>query len=148
MKVVFALAVVVVAAVMAQEAPQTPPFLEGASPAVVSEFNTLLAGAHGQTDAQLEGKVDAWVSKQSKDIQDKFAVFKVEYKKQQAAAEAAHAQAISKFSPEAKAADARLSEVANKHTLTVKEKGEQIEAIMASLPEKVRNEIQKAMSGQ
>ena len=127
--------------------PQIPPFLEGADRSVVKQFDHLIASSGSLTDSQIDAAVDEWISKQSDDIKTKYNSFKEEMKKHQAAAEAAHQASIAKFSPEAKAADQRLSAVANNPTLTSQDKGQQIYQIMKSLPENVRQEIETAMMG-
>uniref|UniRef100_A0AC35FIU2 SXP/RAL-2 family protein Ani s 5-like cation-binding domain-containing protein n=1 Tax=Panagrolaimus sp. PS1159 TaxID=55785 RepID=A0AC35FIU2_9BILA len=127
--------------------PPLPPFLEGADQSVIKQFDHLIASSGSLTDSQIDAAVDEWISKQSDDIKNKYNSFKEEMKKHQAAAEAAHQASIAKFSPEAKAADQRLSAVANNPTLTSQSKSQQIYQIMKSLPENVRQEIETAMMG-
>uniref|UniRef100_A0A1I8AC39 DUF148 domain-containing protein n=1 Tax=Steinernema glaseri TaxID=37863 RepID=A0A1I8AC39_9BILA len=142
--VVFAACAVL--AVFGQE-PPPPPFLQGASPAVLQSFNALLANAGGKTDKQIDDAVDKWVAGQSAQIKSAYVKFKNDIKQQQSQAEAAHKAALAKFSPAAKAADAKLSAVANNPSLTAEQKGQQIQQILGSLPANVRNEIEKAMQG-
>ena len=68
-------------------------------------------------------------------------------KNHQAAAESAHQAAVAKFSPAAKAADAKLAAIANNPSLSAQAKGQQIEAILNGLPANVRQEIEAAMQG-
>jgi hypothetical protein len=68
-------------------------------------------------------------------------------KSQQSQAEQAHKSAVSKFSPEAKAADQKLSAIASNPSLTAQQKNQQIEAFVKGLPDKVRKEIETAMQG-
>uniref|UniRef100_A0A914YCR3 SXP/RAL-2 family protein Ani s 5-like cation-binding domain-containing protein n=1 Tax=Panagrolaimus superbus TaxID=310955 RepID=A0A914YCR3_9BILA len=127
--------------------PPPPPFLEGADQSVIKQFDQLIATSGHLTDAQIDAAVDEWASKQSDDIKNKYNSFKEEMKKHQAAAEAAHQASIAKFSSEAKIADQRLSAVANNPSLSSQDKSRQIYQIMTSLPENVRQEIEKAMMG-
>ncbi|KAK0394922.1 hypothetical protein QR680_001010 [Steinernema hermaphroditum] len=135
-----------VVAVFGQE-PPPPPFLQGASPAVIQSFNALLQNAGGKTDKQIDDAVDKWVAGQSAQVKSAYVKFKADIKQQQAAAENAHKAALAKFSPAAKAADAKLSAIANSPALTAEQKGEQIQQILGSLPANVRNEIESAMQG-
>uniref|UniRef100_A0A914PMM8 SXP/RAL-2 family protein Ani s 5-like cation-binding domain-containing protein n=2 Tax=Panagrolaimus davidi TaxID=227884 RepID=A0A914PMM8_9BILA len=143
--IALALAIIFVISASAQPMPPMPPplppFLEGADQSVIKQFDHLIASSGSLTDSQIDAAVDEWISKQSDDIKVE------EMKKHQAAAEAAHQASIAKFSPEAKAADQRLSAVANNPTLTSQSKSQQIYQIMKSLPENVRQEIETAMMG-
>ena len=80
-------------------------------------------------------------------FQTKYATFKAELQKAQSAAEAAHQASVARFSPAAKAADEKLSAVANNPTLSAQQKGQQIYQLMSSLPDNVREEIQREMMG-
>ena len=64
-----------------------------------------------------------------------------------AAGEKAHQEALAKFSPEAKDADAKINAIADDKTLTAKVKQERFEAIINGLSKKVRDEIENAMKG-
>uniref|UniRef100_A0A7E4ZQ98 ANIS5_cation-bd domain-containing protein n=1 Tax=Panagrellus redivivus TaxID=6233 RepID=A0A7E4ZQ98_PANRE len=132
--------------VLAQQFP-VPPFLEGAPAATIAEFEALLAKSNSLTDAEIDGTVDNWIASQSGSIKTRYVAFKAELKKHQAAAEAAHQAAVARFSADAKAADARLTAIANNPALTAAQKGAQIQAIMAALPTHVRQEIDTAMRG-
>lgn len=48
--------------------PPVPPFLQGANPSVIQEFEQLIATSGHLTDAQIDAAVDDWVSKQSAGI--------------------------------------------------------------------------------
>ncbi|TMS34227.1 hypothetical protein L596_001861 [Steinernema carpocapsae] len=109
-KVLVVFAAFAVLAVFGQE-PPPPPFLQGAPPATIQSFNALIQGAGGKTDKEIDAAVEKWVAGQSAQIKTSFVKFKNEIKTQQAQAEAAHKAALGKFSPAAKAADAKLSAV-------------------------------------
>ncbi|KAI1711989.1 OV-17 antigen [Ditylenchus destructor] len=131
----------------AQQAPPPPPFLQGASPDVINDFHKLLAQTAAKTDSQIDEAVDQWISKQDASIKTKYTQFKAAMKQQHEAADAAHKAAIDKFSPDAKAADEKLSAVATNSALTAEQKGREIEKIVNSLSPSVRQEIEKAMRG-
>lgn len=67
-------------------------------------------------------------------------------KKHEALSDAAHKAAVAKFSADAKAADEKLSAVADNPDFTAKEKGQKLEEIISKLPKKVQEEIEKAMN--
>ncbi|KAK0415063.1 hypothetical protein QR680_011753 [Steinernema hermaphroditum] len=133
-------------AVLAEDVPP-PPFLQGASPAVLQSFGALIDSVGGKTDTEIDAAVDKWVAGQSAQIKTAYVKFKAEVKQQLAQSEAAHNSAVAKFSPAAKAADAKLSAVANSLSLSAEQKGEQIQKILESLPANVRTEIETAMQG-
>ncbi|KAE9553660.1 hypothetical protein FO519_003108 [Halicephalobus sp. NKZ332] len=147
MKTVIIVALFACAVLAQQGAPPPPPFLEGAPQATIDSFHQLLGSAGSLTDAQIDAKVDAWVQTQSAAIKTKYTAFKGELKQHQAAAEAAHKAAVAKFSPAAKAADAKLAAIAQNPSLSAQAKGQQIEALLGGLPANVRQEIQSAMQG-
>ncbi|KAK6055869.1 hypothetical protein COOONC_06625 [Cooperia oncophora] len=136
-----------VAVSFAQEAQGPPPFLASASPAKQKEFEALLANAGSMTDPQIDKAVTDWIAKQDQKIKTAFDEFVKQVKAAQAKSEAAHQAALNKFSPAAKAADAKLSAIANDQTKTNNAKAEEISALMASLPANVRTEIETAMKG-
>ncbi|KAK5979696.1 Surface-associated antigen 2 [Trichostrongylus colubriformis] len=145
------LKLVVLACVLAvsfAQGPQgPPPFLQNAPPAKQKEFEGLLANAGGMTDAQIDQKVQQWVSQQDAGIQGAFKDFVQQVKTAQAQSEAAHQAAVAKFGPEAKAADAKLSAIAADPAKTNQQKAEEISNVLSSLPQAVRNEIETAMKG-
>uniref|UniRef100_A0A1I7YFZ4 DUF148 domain-containing protein n=1 Tax=Steinernema glaseri TaxID=37863 RepID=A0A1I7YFZ4_9BILA len=145
-KLLVVFAAFAVPAVFGQE-PPPPPFLQGAAPAVLQSFSALLEGVGGKTDKEIDAAVDKWVAGQSAPIKTAYVKFKAQIKQEQDQAEAAHKAALGKFSPAAKAADAKLSAVANNPTLGAEQKGEQIQKILESLPANVRTEIETAMQG-
>lgn len=138
---------IVLAQQQGQGAPPPPPFLEGAPEAKVQEFQQLLAGSGGKTDAQIDQAVHAWIGQQSEDIKTKFLAFEEEKKKMESAQDTAHKQAINGFSDAAKQADAQLSQIAADQSLTADEKGQKIQGLIQSLPQAVRDELDKAMQG-
>jgi len=144
---VVALLVVVCHLTKAEDLPPPPPFLQGASPALIDEFHKLLATSSAKTDKQIDDAVDDWVSKQDDGIKSKYAEFKTQMKEHHSVADAAHKAAVEKFSPEAKAADEKLSEIATHVGLTAEQKHKEIEKVVNSLSPTVRAEIEKAMSG-
>ncbi|VDM59360.1 unnamed protein product [Angiostrongylus costaricensis] len=124
-----------------------PPFLQGASPATVKEFEKLLMGAENMTQSQLDAAINNWVNKQDARIQSAFKQFLKQVKDAQAQGEAAHKAAVAKFSAEAKRADAQLTAIASHPSKTNRQKGMEIQALLASLPPGVRAEIEQAMRG-
>ncbi|CAI4221434.1 unnamed protein product [Auanema sp. JU1783] len=126
---------------------QAPPFLERAPAAKQKEFGQLLEGLAANTDDQVDSEVKKWVAKQDASIQAAFAQFQKTVADEQAKGEQAHQAALAKFSPAAKDADAKLSAIANNKGLTVQQKGQQIDALLTSLPANVRQEIEAAMQG-
>uniref|UniRef100_A0A915EPK8 SXP/RAL-2 family protein Ani s 5-like cation-binding domain-containing protein n=1 Tax=Ditylenchus dipsaci TaxID=166011 RepID=A0A915EPK8_9BILA len=141
------MAVLLVAVATAQEQAPPPPFLQGASPALIEEFHKMLQNSNGKTDKQIDDAVEEWINKQEQGIKTKYQSFKTEMKQHHSAADAAHKAALEKFSPEAKAADEKLSAVATNPALTAEQKGKEIEKIVNGLPAGVRAEIEKAMQG-
>ncbi|VDK39262.1 unnamed protein product [Gongylonema pulchrum] len=136
------------AAVAAQQAPQdAPPFLTGAAPDVIKQFYDLLKADETKSDPQIDADIEAFVTKLGGDYKTRFDKFKQELKEGQAQYEKAHQAAVSKFSPAAKEADAKMSAIADNPTLNGIQKRQQIKAIMDSLDEKTRNEIISALSG-
>ncbi|KAJ1348913.1 hypothetical protein KIN20_004322 [Parelaphostrongylus tenuis] len=126
---------------------ELPPFLQGASPATVKEFEMLLMKAENMTQNQLDMAINEWISRQDPRIQKAFQLFMKQVKDAQAQGEAAHKAAIAKFSPEAKNADAQLTAIASHPNKTNRQKGEEIQALLMSLPARVRMEIEQAMRG-
>jgi len=124
---------------LAQQGAAPPPFLEGQSPDVINSFQAVLEKGRSLTDSQLDKEVEAWIATQSAGVKTKYIQFKTELKNHQSNAEKAHQAAVSKFSPEAKAADAKLAEIASHPGLSAQQKNEQIETIVKGLPENVRN---------
>ncbi|KAI6196608.1 DUF148 domain-containing protein [Aphelenchoides besseyi] len=143
---VLAVLAAIVALSIAQQQPP-PPFLQGQPQAVVDSFHQVLQKGHGMTDAALDKEVEAWIGTQSAQVKTKYTQFKNELKSHQENAEKAHQQSISKFSSEAKAADAKLSSIANNPALTAGQKNQQIEDFVKGLPAGVRKEIESAMQG-
>ncbi|KAI6179327.1 DUF148 domain-containing protein [Aphelenchoides besseyi] len=144
---VLAVLAAIIALSTAQQQPPPPPFLQGQPQAVVDSFHQVLQKGHGMTDAALDKEVEAWIGTQSAQVKTKYAQFKNELKSHQQNAEKAHQQSIAKFSPEAKAADAKLSAIANNPSLTAGQKNQQIEEFVKGLPASVRKEIESAMQG-
>ncbi|KAI6226193.1 Surface-associated antigen 2 [Aphelenchoides fujianensis] len=144
---VFALLAALVAVALAQQQPPPPPFLQGQPPAVIASFNKILEKGHSMTDKQLDEEVEKWVGTQAAAVKTKYTQFKNELKGHQDGAEKAHQAAIAKFSPEAKAADAKLSSIANDASKTSQQKNAEIEKFVSSLPANVRKEIEDAMQG-
>ncbi|EPB72254.1 hypothetical protein ANCCEY_08654 [Ancylostoma ceylanicum] len=133
---------------LAQGGPEgPPPFLQGAPPEKVKEFDALFADAGGLTDAQIDAKVKAWIGKQSSEIQTAFNKFEGEVKAAQQQGEQAHQAAVAKFSAAAKAADEKLTAIANDAGKTNAQKGAEIDAVLKALPQNVRDEIENAMKG-
>uniref|UniRef100_A0A0N4ZCP1 DUF148 domain-containing protein n=1 Tax=Parastrongyloides trichosuri TaxID=131310 RepID=A0A0N4ZCP1_PARTI len=124
-----------------------PPFLAGAPPNVVSSFGALIQANANKPDSEIDKAVEAWVATQDASIKTKFADFKKQVHQMNSEAEKAHQAALAKFSPEAKAADQKMSAIAANGALSPQQKGEQIDAIMKSLPPSVKSEIEKAMQG-
>uniref|UniRef100_A0AC35U5C8 DUF148 domain-containing protein n=1 Tax=Rhabditophanes sp. KR3021 TaxID=114890 RepID=A0AC35U5C8_9BILA len=136
-----------VAFASAQQGGGVPPFLEGAPPATVAAFGQLLQANGNKPDTEIDRAVEAWVAGQDASIKTKFAAFQAKMKSANSDAEKAHASALAKFSPEAKAADAKMSAIASNPSLSGEAKGKQIEAIMGGLSPAVKAEIEKAMQG-
>ena len=67
-------------------------------------------------------------------------------KTQEQAIEYAHKLSISKFSPAAKEADAKLWSITHDEHLTNKQKHDQIDAIIEKLPQHVKKEIESEIS--
>uniref|UniRef100_A0A0B6XZJ1 SXP/RAL-2 family protein Ani s 5-like cation-binding domain-containing protein n=1 Tax=Arion vulgaris TaxID=1028688 RepID=A0A0B6XZJ1_9EUPU len=148
-KIILAIvALIGLSAVLAQQQDGgVPPFLSGAPADVIQSFGALLQANAHKPEKEIDAAVEGWAGKQSAAIQGKFKEFKTQLSKMNGDAEAAHTAAVSKFSPEAKAADTKLAAIAANPALSPNQKGEQIETLMKGLPEKVRSEIEKAMQG-
>ena len=127
--------------------PPPPPFLQGEPQEKINEFLQLLNSSGQKTDKQIEEMVKEWIGKQSADIKTKFSAFEDEKEKMLAAQEAEHQKALSNFSPEAKAADAKLTEIAKDSDLSAQDKAKKIQQFVDSLEPKVRDEIEKALQG-
>ena len=132
--------------VRAQEAPP-PPFMVGAPSDKIEEFQKLLDGSGGLTDAQIDDKVKEWVGQQSSDIQSKFADFEKEKEASKAKGEEAHNKAVEKLSDAAKEADKKLSEIAQQQGMAAQEKAKKITEFVNGLPPNVKEELEKAMKG-
>jgi len=113
----------------------------------VEEFNQLLASSGSKTDAQIDADVDVWVAKQSGDIKSKYEQFKKDRSQQQEAAKKAHAAAVAQFSDAAKAADQKLTAIADNAQLTAQDKSQGIQKILSALPDEIRKEIETSMQG-
>uniref|UniRef100_A0A914XQ97 SXP/RAL-2 family protein Ani s 5-like cation-binding domain-containing protein n=1 Tax=Panagrolaimus superbus TaxID=310955 RepID=A0A914XQ97_9BILA len=122
-----------------------PKFLEGSEAKTVEEFEEILEKSGDLTDKQIDEAVDAWAEKQAAALKAKYIAFKDELKQFEQTGEAAHKAAIEKFSADAKAADEKLSAIANNPAFSAKEKGQKLEDIISKLPKKVQEEIEKAM---
>nr|P36991.1 RecName: Full=OV-17 antigen; AltName: Full=Immunodominant hypodermal antigen; Flags: Precursor [Onchocerca volvulus]AAA18283.1 immunodominant hypodermal antigen [Onchocerca volvulus] len=127
---------------------EIPPFLEGAPPSVIDEFYNLLKTDENKTDQQTEADVEAFINRLGGSYKVRFTQFMEEVKKARADYERIHQQAVARFSPAAKDADARMSAIADSPHLTTRQKSQQIQAIMDSLSESVRREIINALSPQ
>jgi hypothetical protein len=125
--------------------PPPPPFLEGQPQPKIAEFHDLLLKSGSKTDSQIEQLVKDWISKQSPAIQANYAKFEAAKSKSEGEAEKAHIAAIGKFSPAAKEADAKLSELAKNPSLSAQDKNKKIQEFMEGLKPEVRNEIEKSM---
>uniref|UniRef100_A0A2K6WN95 DUF148 domain-containing protein n=1 Tax=Onchocerca volvulus TaxID=6282 RepID=A0A2K6WN95_ONCVO len=121
-----------------------PPFLIGAPPNVTNDFLQLLATAPYRTDKQMEETIERWVARQTITIQSAYKEFKKLALEALAKAEAQHQKIIANLSREAKTADARLIAVTKNSTLTGLQKQMQIQMIIDQLPDKVKEELQKA----
>ncbi|ETN68623.1 hypothetical protein NECAME_15720 [Necator americanus] len=141
-------ALVCLVAICFAQGPQgPPPFLQSAPAAVQQDFDKLFVNAGSKTDAEIDKMVQDWVGKQDASIKTAFDAFVKEVKAAQAQGEAAHQAAIAKFSAEAKAADAKLSAIANDRSKTNAQKGAEIDSVLKGLPPNVRTEIENAMKG-
>ncbi|MFH4977686.1 hypothetical protein AB6A40_004395 [Gnathostoma spinigerum] len=151
MKTLLILLIVVVAAIYAAPAGSSaqplavPPFLKGAPEAKVKEFHDLLRTAHHKKDKDIDADVDAWVKKQTPEIQQHYATFKEKLIKVQKASKLAHKNAVAKLSPEAQKADEELTKIAEHEHLVGKEKKEKIDAFLKQLDPKVREELKGAI---
>ncbi|EJW83202.1 OV-17 antigen [Wuchereria bancrofti] len=146
MKYFIFLSIGLIAGALAQreaQIPQSdiPPFLSGAPNHVVKQFFDLLRADESKTDPQTEADIEAFMRRLGGVYQARFEQFKQEMKKQKAQYDKVHQAALSRFSPAARQADARMSAIAESKQLTGKQKTEQIKAIMDSLSESVRKEI-------
>ncbi|MFH4979436.1 hypothetical protein AB6A40_006145 [Gnathostoma spinigerum] len=131
---------IVLIALIAVALSQGPPFLEGASDAVLGAWAKLTAGFPNMSDDQIEQATNDFVANHP-EIKEKFDAFQAEVKAAKAKEEEEHAKYIATLSPEAQAADKELMAVANDHTITLKAKGEKIEQIFKSLPPEVAKEL-------
>nr|AVA09651.1 putative effector protein [Heterodera avenae] len=120
---------------------QAPPFLAEAGQEKVKEFYQFMSGMGHLKDTEITEKVKEWVGKQSEDIQKKYAEFEQEREKAKVEGEAAHDEAVKRFSEAAKKADKELTEISNNQNLSAKDKAEQINQKVQSLPKEVREEI-------
>uniref|UniRef100_A0A0R3RK77 DUF148 domain-containing protein n=1 Tax=Elaeophora elaphi TaxID=1147741 RepID=A0A0R3RK77_9BILA len=111
-----------------QGAPQVivPPFLEGAPDDVIKRFFDLLKNDETKTDPQTEADIEAFV----RQLGGTYQKFKQDIKEGKAQYEKMHQAAVARFSAEAKAADAKMTAIADSPTLTNRQKTEQIQAIM------------------
>ncbi|KJH51207.1 hypothetical protein DICVIV_02572 [Dictyocaulus viviparus] len=132
---------------IAQGPQDVPPFLQRAPMTKQKEFERLMMNVGSMTDSQIDKLVMDWIGKQSPTIQSDFKSFMNEVKAAQAQGEAAHKAAIEKFSPEARAADAKLTAIAADPLKTSQQKGAEIDAFLRSLSPTVRMEIENAMRG-
>uniref|UniRef100_A0A0N5C5R3 DUF148 domain-containing protein n=1 Tax=Strongyloides papillosus TaxID=174720 RepID=A0A0N5C5R3_STREA len=140
-------AIFAVVYIAAQGNDQVPPFLVGAPQSVHSSFEAVIKTNANKPEAEIDKAVEDWVSKQDASIKTKFAQFKTQVAQMNKEAEAAHNAALTKFSAEAKAADAQMSAIAANSALSPQQKGQQIEAIMKALKPSVKAEIEQAMQG-
>ncbi|KAL3994999.1 hypothetical protein ACH3XW_23995 [Acanthocheilonema viteae] len=124
-----------------------PPFLIGASPKVISEFQQLINSGRQRTDREMEQAVESWIAQQSQKIQVSFQKFKQQALNALQQAEAQHQASAAKLSPEARRVDAQLSSIAKSVSLTPMQKQEQIDMIISKLPENVKQELQRAIQG-
>ncbi|CAB3411011.1 unnamed protein product [Caenorhabditis bovis] len=140
------LCAVAAVAVYAQPAggDDVPPFLRRATPAQLQSFQQLVQTNGHLTDAALDAKVAGWAQQQGGNVAADWAEFQKFIKQSQAQAEAAHNAALAHFSPAAKKADADLTAISNDASLSVKAKGDKIQAYLQSLPANVRAELEKA----
>uniref|UniRef100_A0AC34FLH0 SXP/RAL-2 family protein Ani s 5-like cation-binding domain-containing protein n=1 Tax=Panagrolaimus sp. ES5 TaxID=591445 RepID=A0AC34FLH0_9BILA len=143
--ILFVVGLFAVAAFAEDDGTKLPKFLEGSEAKTVEEFEEILSKSGDLTDKQIDEAVDAWAEKQAAAIKVKYIAFKDELKKYEQTGEAAHKAAIEKFSADAKAADEKLSAIANNPAFSAKEKGQKLEEIISKLPKKVQEEIEKAM---
>ncbi|GMT16858.1 hypothetical protein PFISCL1PPCAC_8155 [Pristionchus fissidentatus] len=140
----------VAVAVYAQQGGQQddiPPFLQNADAATKQSFFAVLQANGNKPEAQVNAAVDQWASRQSGAVKLAYTNFKAEVEKYQKEEESAHTSAVAGFSPAARAADAKLSQIAAQPG-TFEAKQQQITAFINSLPAGVRGEILKAMGGQ
>ncbi|VDM96239.1 unnamed protein product [Thelazia callipaeda] len=105
-----------------------PPFLTGASDAVVKEFYDLLKKDEQKTEAQIDADVEKFVV----GLGGNFKVYKFreQVKAEKESYEKAHQAVTAKFSPDAKKADAEMSAVADDPNLNDSQKREKIKNIM------------------
>nr|ABV55106.1 Ani s 9 allergen precursor [Anisakis simplex]AGC60038.1 Ani s 9 allergen [Anisakis pegreffii]AGC60039.1 Ani s 9 allergen [Anisakis pegreffii]AGC60040.1 Ani s 9 allergen [Anisakis pegreffii]AGE13348.1 Ani s 9 allergen precursor [Anisakis simplex] len=147
MKLCILAVAVFVVAVSAQGPPPLPPFVANAPPAVQAEFRQLANGAPDKTEAEIEAQIEQWVASKGGAVQAEFNKFKQMLEQGKARAEAAHQASLTRLSPAAKAADARLSAIASNRALKVGEKQRQLAAAFQALDPAVKAELQKEMQG-
>lgn len=79
--------------------------------AVRDSFYAVLQANANRPEDQVNAAVDAWAAAQSPSIAAQYRAFKDQVEKYQMEEEAAHKAAVARFSPAAKQADQRLSQV-------------------------------------
>ncbi|EFO21235.1 SXP-1 protein [Loa loa] len=124
--------------------PGIPPFLDGAPPDVVQRFYDLVNN-ESKTTPEIEADVEKFIHKLGGNYTTRFEKFKEEVKRLNAEFETQRSKIVSNLSPEARKADAMLSDIAKDMHLTNRQKTERILTIMNSLSETVRNEILEAL---
>ncbi|KAF8360311.1 hypothetical protein PRIPAC_87234 [Pristionchus pacificus] len=125
-----------------------PPFLQNADAATKASFFAVLQANQNKPEAQVNAAVDQWASAQAAPVKLAYTQFRAEVQKYQKEEEAAHSAAVASFSAGARAADAKLSQIASQQGLSFEAKQQQITNFINSLDAGVRGEILKAMGGQ
>ncbi|GMR46120.1 hypothetical protein PMAYCL1PPCAC_16315 [Pristionchus mayeri] len=126
-------------AIYAQGGPYgVPPFLQNADAATRASFFALLQANQNKSEPQVKYAVEQWVSAQSGAIRVAYETFKSEIARYQKVEAAAHPAVIAAFSPAARAADAKLSQIAAQPGLPFESKQQQITNFINSLDGGVR----------
>ena len=136
------IAFVVGCAFAQQQQFEFPPFMQGATAAQKQAYQQLVTSSGGLTEQQMDQKVRQWINTQGGAIQTAFNQFDSQVKAQESQAKAARDSARAKMSPAAKDADDKLYAISSNPSLTIEQKGQQIQALYQSLPANVRQELE------